>query len=347
MEMLRCIRFGCLLALCSLVGCAFPSPRLSVPDPASSELVERGRYFADHVAICTTCHSQRDWALYGGPPKEGTEGLGGESFTELFLFPEDVAIYADNLGPTRLGDWTDGEIARAVAGGLDNNGEMIFLMMPVNQYRFMARSDMEALIAFLRSMHSVETPALPERNLKFRVLEDIGWMFVGPPALQASVPGAPGSARRGAYLTNMASCRWCHTSTTLLGFPVPGTDWAGGMGFPLPEPSGGWAFSSNLTPDKKTGLGAWSEAQFIGRFRASKEEFVRASPMAPGGFNSPMAWAAYSGMTDEDLRAIYKYLRTVPKVRNDVPRWLPYQPVRKKTGVYDYDTPMPSSEDSP
>jgi hypothetical protein len=333
-----------LVAATLLLGCRFPSPRIEVASPPPDELVARGAYLANNVMICTTCHSERDWRYYGGPPREGTAGLGGEGFTDLFLFPEGTSLHSDNLTPTALGDWTDGEIARAIAGGLDRDGEMIFLVMPINQYRTMAKPDMEAVIAYLRSLHPEETEPVPDRELRFRVLRDVGWMFVAPPALQPAVPGRPGSARRGQYLTNMASCRWCHTATDILGFPVPGKDWAGGMGFPVPEPGGGFVFSSNLTPHKKTGIGAWSEEVFIARFRASKEEAVRASPLSPGGFNSPMAWSAYSGMTDEDLAAIYRYLRTLPPVANPTPRWLPYTPRRKANGVYDYDTPAEPAE---
>ncbi len=331
------------VSLALLAGCRFAPPAFEVANPAPPELVERGEYLANHVMICTTCHSERDWRFYGGPPVEGTKGLGGESFTELFLFPEDTAMYSDNLTPATLGDWTDGELVRAIAGGLDRDGEMIFLMMPINQFRTMARPDMEAVIAWLRALHPVETEPVPERVLKYRALNDVGWMFVGPPALNKKVPGKPGSVRRGAYLANMASCRWCHTSTDVLGFPVPGKEWAGGMGFPVPEPGKGWVFSSNLTPDRKTGLGAWSEEQFVARFRASKEETVRAVPMS-GGFNSPMAWSAYAGMTDDDLKAIYRYLRTLPPVRNEVPRWVEHRPHRKKSGVYDYDRPHEEAE---
>jgi len=334
-----------LLVVCALLGtaCRFPSPRIQIPDPAPAALVERGSYIANHLAICTTCHSERDWRYYGGPPTEGTAGMGGESFTELFLFPEEVTIYSDSLGPARLGDWTDGEITRAIAGGLDRDGEMIFLMMPINQYRTMARPDMVALIAYLRTLHPTDAPPVPETVLKYRALRDVGWMFVGPPALQPKVPGKPGSARRGAYLVNMASCRWCHTSTDVLGFPVPGKEWAGGMGFPVPEPGGGWVFSPNLTPHKDTGIGHWSAEQFVQRFRASNESAVRSVELGHGGFNSPMAWSAYAGLSDEDLTAMYRYLATLPPVKNAVPRWVPHRPVRKASGVYDYNTPVETS----
>ena len=186
--MRRVLLLLCLLVLPSIGGCRFPARNLQIPSPPSPELVERGEYLADHVMICSTCHSHRDWRFYGGPPAEGTAGLGGESFTDLFLFPEGTALYSDSLTPATLGDWTDGELLRAIAGGIDKDGEMIFLMMPINQFRTMAKPDMEAVIAWMRSLHPVETDPVPDRVLKYRVLQDVGWMFVGPPALQPTLP---------------------------------------------------------------------------------------------------------------------------------------------------------------
>lgn len=331
-------RYALLLGAVVLGACRFPPPRIDVPATPPPEMIERGRYLADNVTICTTCHSERDWRYYGGPYVEETYGHGGEDFTELFLFPDGTRLESTNLTPSGVGDWSDRALGRAITGGIDPDGEMIFLMMPFYQYRFMARPDLEALVAYLRTLPEHESE-VAERELKYRVLDDVGWMFVAPPALQADVPGEPRSARRGKYLANLASCRWCHTSTDVLGFPVPGTEWAGGMGFPVPEPGGGWVFSPNITPDEETGLGRWTEEQFIARFRASSRDAVHAAQLGGGGFNSPMAWSAYSGMSDDDLAAIYAFLMRRPKVRNEVPRWLPYRPKRKRSGVYDYAVP--------
>ena len=333
---MRGVRF-LLILVALLCGCRFPPPRVAVPAAPTAELIEHGRYISDNVAICTTCHSTRDWRYYGGPPVPGTEGAGGTSFTKLFLFPDDVVMNGTNLTPAGpLADWTDAELARAITGGLRPDGSMIFLMMPFYQYHFIARPDLEALIAYLRSLHPVED-VVPPNELKYQLLRDVGWLFVRPGTLQRKQPGADGSARRGRYLANLASCRWCHTATDILGFPVAGTEWAGGMGFPVPEPGGGWVFSPNITPDEETGIGRWSKEQFIARFQASKPEVLRTAPLPDGGFNSPMAWAAYSGMTAQDLGAIYEFLMTKPKKTSAVPRWVPQPPPRRRNGTYDFD----------
>ena len=79
--------------------------------------------------------------------------------------------------------------------------------------------------------------------------------------------------------------------------------------------AGGWgvSFTANLTPDKATGLGAWSVDTFMATIRNGKH-------MGSGRpLNPPMLWYNYAKMTDEDLRAVFAYLQTIPAVANKVP----------------------------
>jgi hypothetical protein len=77
--------------------------------------------------------------------------------------------------------------------------------------------------------------------------------------------------------------------------------------------------SANLTPDTATGIGAWTEEMFIAKFRnnSSRENLNR----EPGKYNTLMPWEFFGRMTDDDLKAIYKYLRTFPPVHNVVVKW--------------------------
>ncbi len=305
------------------VGCPAPArfaaPDLDVPDDAAT--VARGRYLAHHVAICIECHSDRQWEHYGGPAAPGSDGRGGMSFVEIYKVPGDVVMPAPNITPAALGDWTDGEIFRAITGGLDKDGVAIFPSMPFNQYRHMARADLEAIVAYLRTLPPVEHE-LPERDLKYRMLEDIANVFPAKPIIRDTAPG-PGDRGYGAYLANIASCRWCHTPMDAGGWPIAGQDYSGGNAFTVPPPGGGVAYAPNITPDLKTGIGGWTKEVFVARFRGTTPEAVRANHVAPGGFNSFMAWPAYSGMTEEDLGAIYDHLVTRPAIRRAVPRWTP------------------------
>ncbi|HSD27027.1 MAG TPA: hypothetical protein VLL75_06955 [Vicinamibacteria bacterium] len=86
------------------------------------------------------------------------------------------------------------------------------------------------------------------------------------------------------------------------------TAWAGPWGV---------SYAANLTPDENTGIGSWSEDTFVGALRTGRHMGV-SRPILP-----PMPWEAFRNLTDEDLRSIYAYLKTVPPVRNRVPEPLP------------------------
>ena len=312
--------------LACLLACPAPA-RFAAPDLQVSDdpaLVARGEYLAKHVAICVECHSTRDWSHYGGPATPGTEGGGGDSFVEIYKLPPDVSMPAPNISPTGLGDWTDGEIHRAITGGLDKDGGMIFVSMPFNQYRRMGPADLESVVAYLRSMTPVERE-LPERDLKYAMVRDIGNIFPAKPVLRKTTP-QPGDDDYGAYLVTLASCRWCHTPTDAGGWPIAGRDYSGGTGFAVPPPGGGTVYAPNITPDVSTGIGSWTKEVFIARFRGTTPEAVRKSAIAPGTFNTLMAWPAYSGMTEEDLGAIYDHLMSRRPIRNPLPRWTPDEP---------------------
>ncbi|UKJ09128.1 c-type cytochrome [Solitalea lacus] len=161
---------------------------------------------------------------------------------------------------------------------------------------------------------------------------------------------------RGKYLTIAASCNYCHSpklstpyeglildSTRLLSGHQAGTalstinykvdstltrkgDWAL-MSLDMTAFAGPWgiSYTANLTPDTATGIGAWSEDAFIKTLRTGKHLGQ------PGGRNvlPPMPWALIGQMSDDDLKAIYTYLRTLPPVANQVPAPVPPEEVNK------------------
>jgi mono/diheme cytochrome c family protein len=116
---------------------------------------------------------------------------------------------------------------------------------------------------------------------------------------------------RGAYLAAIMDCAGCHTGGALAGQPDPKLHLAGsGIGFAIPGL--GYFYPPNLTPDRETGLGAWSEADII---RA-----VRTGVRPDGRVLAPvMPWHSYAALTDEDARALARHLRSLPPVRNAVP----------------------------
>ncbi len=314
----------CALAMLALLLAACPAPaRFAPPNrvaPTDAASIERGRYLANHVTVCVTCHSTRDWTAFGGPVVPGTEGRGGESFTEIFNLPDDVVMPAPNITPHALASWTDGEIQRAMIGGLSRDGSALFPSMPFTQYRKMAWSDLDAIVAWLRTLPPQDA-ALPQRDLVHRSLKDITNLFPAPASPPRRVPQGD-SVARGRYLVDAAGCAWCHTPIDRGGWPIPGRAFAGGNRFVVKPPGGGWSHAPNLTPHP-TGLGGWTREQFVGRFQRMGDGAATKIETSAGGFNSLMAWEAYSGMTAEDLGAIYDYLMTRRPIEHVVPRWTP------------------------
>jgi len=165
----------------------------------------------------------------------------------------------------------------------------------------------------------------------------------------ASVSHADNATKRGRYLVQIGGCNECHTPWVFneaLNMPVPdmsrhlsghpadapdpgGTPGRGDIGligptftsFKMPF---GIVYAPNLTPDKDTGLGSWREVEFIRAMRTGKHFGGNGRAIFP-----PMPWMNLASMTDEDLRAVFAYLRSIPAIRNPVP---------------DHKVPLPASE---
>ena len=99
----------------------------------------------------------------------------------------------------------------------------------------------------------------------------------------------------------------------------PGEKWTTHVNDHLTAWSGAWgvSFAANLTPDQNTGLGIWTEDMFVRAIRDGRH-MGQSRPILP-----PMPWPVYRNLTDEDLKSVYAYLRTIPPVHNRVPEPLP------------------------
>ncbi|HEY8399744.1 MAG TPA: c-type cytochrome [Cytophagaceae bacterium] len=290
-----------------------PAPELKVK--ATPEMIERGKYLATHVAVCIDCHSTRDWSKLSGPIVPGTEGKGGEVFPPEFGFPG--TFYSKNITPAALSSWTDGEIYRAITSGVSKDGKAFFPVMPYMNYNKMDSEDIYAIIAYIRTLHPVEN-AVPESKPDFPV--SLLLKTIPEPANPEKRPNPSDTLVYGRYMFTVASCQECHTPMEK-GKPVEGMFMAGGNEFQLP--GGAVVRSSNLTPDKETGIGNMSKETFIKRFKYYINPEVVSNTVQPGGFNTIMPWVMYSGMTEEDLGAIYTYIQSLPPIKNKVEKFTP------------------------
>ena len=83
-------------------------------------------------------------------------------------------------------------------------------------------------------------------------------------------------------------------------------------------------YSANITPNEQNGIGMWSEDAFLAAFKRF-EDFdnpINSDMLEPGEFNTSMPWRMYSKMSDDDLKAIYAYLRTLEPVDNTMTRFI-------------------------
>jgi mono/diheme cytochrome c family protein len=266
---------------------------------ATPERLERGRYLANSVHGCVACHGERDWDAPGAP---AVTNLGAGTDWAFHALPW---LVASNITPdpeTGIGNVSDDALARAIREGIGFDGRALFPIMPWQEYRLMPDEDLAAIVVYLRSLEPVRNE-LPTTTVPFPLSQIIKGL---PEPLEGPVPAPDLSTpqKRGEYLLRTAACHHCHTPQEQGQF-LTELDMAGG--FVLESPAGP-AAATNLTPDG-TGL-LYDEAGFLTVMRTGQIGAAEMSPVMP--------WVFYRTMTDEDLKAIYAYLRTLEPVKHVV-----------------------------
>jgi mono/diheme cytochrome c family protein len=274
------------------------------------ERIERGKYLANNVMICMDCHSQRDYSKFGAPLKPGTFGAGGELFGTDMGFPGN--FYSANLTPYHLKDWTDGELFRAITTGVSRDGRALFPIMPYPNFSRADKEDIYSVIAYIRTLEPVQYD-VPKSEAKFPMNFIIN--TIPREATFSQRPDKKDQLAYGKYLATSASCGDCHTRKDK-GEPIQGMDFAGGMEFKFPDHT--VLRSANITPDKETGIGSWTEEEFLNRFRAFRDSTFVPSEVKEGEFRTLMPWLFYSKMEEDDLRAIFTYLKSLTPVTHKV-----------------------------
>jgi mono/diheme cytochrome c family protein len=279
------------------------------------KVLKRGEYLAHHVAACLDCHSQRDMTKYSGPVIPGTEGGGGFAFTEKIGIPG--TVYGRNITPdpeTGIGTWTDDEVLRAVTQGISKNGDSLFPLMPYVSFNRMAKEDLLSIIAYIRTLKPIKN-AVPKRQLMAPMAMVYPTNMLQP-SIEGNVrPAETDKEKYGEYLATMADCAVCHSPMTPHG-PDMSQMFSGGYLFDLGTFK---VNSANITPDSATGIGTWTEERFLTKFIPYREE--KNYNFKVGRENTIMPLSEYAGMTDNDLKAIYAYLRTVRPIKHQVEKY--------------------------
>jgi mono/diheme cytochrome c family protein len=272
-----------LLALGGLPACA-----------ADAGAVARGAYLAN-AADCVACHTD---SAHGGQPYAGGRAIATRFGT----------FYSPNITPdveTGIGRWSDEQFLRALHDGVRPDGANYFPVFPYPSFTKITDADVLAIKAYLFSLppvrqanraHAVAFP------LSWRFLQT-GWklLFFSPGRFQPA-PERGAAYNRGAYLvTALAHCGECHTPRNWLGATEPDRFLAGN-----PDgPDGNKV--PNITPDRKTGIGDWSEEDIVTLLASGQTpdfDFV--------GDGMAEVVKSTARLTEADRLAIATYLQSVP-----------------------------------
>jgi mono/diheme cytochrome c family protein len=277
-------------------------PRLQASgDP---EMIERGRYLVYGPSHCAYCHTAEDNlpALIAGeePPLAG----GGVLRVPL------AELTTPNLTPdpeTGIGRYTDGQLARMIRHNVRADGR---LAVPIMEFEDMSDEDVVAVLSFLRSRPPVRNEVGARKFTaygKFVAAYMMKPTAPKSPARRTSPPEAP-TVDRGEYVaTALAMCAACHTKRNPRDGSYTVPRFAGGFEMEVIGDPKRMYVTPNLTPDPKTGqIATWTEDEFVRRFRA-------------GTLNegTHMPWEAYRRMSDDDLRAVYRFLMSLEPVEHD------------------------------
>jgi hypothetical protein len=126
--------------------------------------IKNGEYLVNHVVSCTDCHSPHFEDKFGAPIDTSRAGAGGATFDKSVGFPGSVVV--PDITPAKLKDWTDGELFRTITTGVKKDGSPIFPLMPWLYYSKMDREDVYDIIAYIRSLKSIDAN-YPKAKLDF------------------------------------------------------------------------------------------------------------------------------------------------------------------------------------
>ncbi|MFN2602192.1 MAG: c-type cytochrome [Gemmatimonadaceae bacterium] len=251
-----------------------PAPPIPT-DPAS---VARGKHVARAITKCVACHG---------------DDLGGEVMIDNPLLGRVAAVNLTRGNGGKGDSLTDQQMVTAIRHGVGGNGRGLFIM-PSATYQYLGDEDVADIVAYVRSVPPVNRVQPVSRLGPLgRALVAAGKFQpseageIDHTAKQHTAPPADSTAVYGKYLVTVGACKVCH-GPTLSGGKIEGP--------PSPVPA------ANITPE---GLKAYDEASFFRALREGKR---------PGGtpINPVMPWKLTREMDDDEIRAVWNYLQTVP-----------------------------------
>ncbi|MCE4226023.1 c-type cytochrome [Methylobacterium sp. C25] len=280
------------LAFGSLIAAALLAPAFASAQGADQDLVKRGEYLVT-AGDCTACHTAAGGKFLAGNYKLDTP-IG--------------AIMTPNLTPdkeTGLGKWSYEKFEQAFRHGVGDEGEYLYPAFPFAWFAKVSDDDVKAIWAYLQSVPAArEERKANEIPFPFNVRASlITWRtaFFSSDRFKPD-PKASEQINRGGYLVEgLAHCGMCHNEHKLVGNSSLAGKFGGGV-------IDGW-YAPNITPEGHQGIGAWSDDEVFTYLKTGSAPGNR-----PGVAAGPMRQTineSLSKMTDDDLKAIVAYLRTV------------------------------------
>jgi mono/diheme cytochrome c family protein len=284
------------------------------PTPAR---IARGKKLA--TLLCAGCHmNPSTHQLTGKHMDDGPKQFG--------------QIYSKNITQSRthgIGAWTDGEIAYLIRTGVARDGR--YLPPWMVKLPHISDEDLASILAFLRSDDplvaavDVDPPGVSRPTFLTKLLCHVAFKKLPYPTHEIAAPPLSDKVAHGRYLVAALDCYGCHSADfASMNIPEPekSVGYFGG-GNQLNDLRGRPIWSANLTPDDETGIGKWSESDFL---RAIRKGF------RPDNTPLRLPMGPMVELDEEEARAIYAYLRTVPKIHNAVPRQLAEAPANASEG---------------
>lgn len=287
-----------LLTISTAIGSLFCGITVQAQSLSEEDLMKRGDYLAK-ASDCMACHTAK-----GGPSYAGG----------LILKTPFGTIVSSNITPSKkagIGNWNEGQFAKAVREGISPHLGHLYPAMPYTAYAGLSDSDIHALyVYFMKAVAPVDEEPKAETKLSFPYnirFAMVGWnlLYAGGKPM-AEHDSAPDGSKRGEYLVKvLGHCGTCHTPRNNFMAEKSSEYLAGNPNIQ------GWT-APNLTSDPISGLGEWNEEEIVSYLRTG---FAHGKGQAAG----PMAEVVeYSSryLTDADLKAIASYLKTVKPISN-------------------------------
>ncbi|MEW6330619.1 MAG: cytochrome c [Pseudomonadota bacterium] len=274
---------------------------VTAPAGADGDVPRQGEYLF-RAAGCAGCHTDTD--------NQGAPLAGGRALHTPF-----GVFYTSNITPdpdTGIGRWSENDFVRALREGISPRGEHYYPAFPYTSYTQLSDADLHAMWTWLRGLKPVRQVNKPHAlpwYLRWRATLNVWkWMFFDPGPYQPQADKPP-AWNRGAYLANAVThCAECHTPRNLLG-GLKRSRWLAGNRDGVDD-----AKIPNITPDRKTGIGRWSESDIAAYLETG---------MTPDGDFAGDAMAevidnSTSHLSADDRRAIAIYIKSLPAVEQAI-----------------------------